>query len=174
MPSTLPARPAHLGWRLLALTYDAFPLLALALAFGALLTAAASLLGHADISDLPWLRPITMAGVWATWGGYFCRSWRRGGATLGMRPWRLRVLASNGQLATWKQLWRRYAWASLPALVALEALPWLGLPNPRWSLWASLAIAAGGLLWALIDRDGCTAYERLSNTRLVRLSDVGA
>lgn len=75
---------------------------------------------------------------------FFAWFWVHGGQTLGMRAWRLRLVALDGNPITWGRAARRFA----AAIVSL--LP-LGL----------------GLLWVLIDRDGMSWHDRLSSTKLV-------
>jgi len=170
MSSPFPhAVPAHLGWRLLALVYDLFPALAVLLLFGALATALATGLGHADLSDLPWAGPLLALGAWAFVGAYFVLSWRRGGQTLGMRPWSLRVVAADGRPATARALALRYAAATLPALLLLEAAGLLPWADRRLPFWIAGAAAAAGLLWSLLDGERAALHDRLSGTRLVRL-----
>lgn len=165
----LEARPAHLGWRLLALVYDLFPVFALCLAFGALVTGVAVALGHPDLSDLPWASPLLLAGTWAFAGGYFVISWARGGETMGMRPWRLRVVDAEGRPAGWRALVARYAWATVPALVALELAALWPWPAKATPFWIAAAIAGAGWVWALLDAEGAALHDRLSRTRLVRV-----
>ena len=173
MPTSIPqARPAPLGWRLLALVYDLFPVFALVLVFGALVTGIATALGHPDVSDLPWMAPLLVAGAWAFTGAYFVLSWSRGGQTLGMRPWRLKVVTPEGAVATRAALLRRYALATLPAIIGIELAALVPGIERLWPFWIGGGIAAGGLLWSLFDRDGAALYDRLSNTRFVRL--IGA
>lgn len=170
MTAPLPeARPAPLGWRLLALVYDLFPAFALCLAFGAAVTALAWALGHPDLSDLPWAGPLLATGVWAFAGAYFVLSWHRGGQTLGMRPWRLRVVGAEGRPAAFAALAKRYAWATLPAFVGLELAALLPWPTPDAPFWVAGALALAGWLWALVDRDHLPLHDRLSGTRFVRL-----
>lgn len=78
------------------------------------------------------------AGIYFTW------SWRRGGQTLAMKTWRIRVVAASGRPVGGAQAWLRY----VLALVGL---------------------AAGGLgfLWALFDADRQFLHDRLAGTRLV-------
>lgn len=133
------ATPAHLGWRLLALVYDAFPLLALLmLASGLFLWARG---GRTVAGDPAWAL-LELALLWTLSGLYFVVSWRRGGQTIGMRPWRLQVLAGDGRLAGPGPLWRRYAVATLS----------LGL----------------GLLWCLFDRERRGLHDLVAGTVLVR------
>ena len=74
-------------------------------------------------------------------------SWKRGGQTLGMRPWRLYVQGTNGA-PSMALLWKRYALGTL-----------------------SLLCGGLGFWWALLDREGLTWHDRLSNTRLVHVPD---
>lgn len=114
------AHPAHPGWRLLALGYDTLPVLAL------LLLASAVFLwlhGGRTVETDPWFAGAQFLACWLLAGGYFVLSWRRGGQTLGMRPWRLRVLAGDGRPAPAPALWARYLVACLtPGLCLLWAL----------------------------------------------------
>lgn len=162
-----PLQPAHLGWRLLALTYDLMPVIAIVFAASALLllvrggqpVAAGSVWSYLDALLL-----------WLVCGGYFVLSWQRGGQTLGMRPWRLQVVDRQGRTPPWPVLFGRYSAATLPALLALPLaglFAGLGRYDP---LWIALAVASLGLLWSLIDREACALHDRLSNTRFVRIN----
>ena len=164
------ALPAHLGWRLLALVYDLFPVFALVLAFGAVVTGIAAALGHPDLSDLPWMAPLLVAGAWSATGAYFVLSWSRGGQTLGMRPWRLKVVALDGAPASRLVLLRRYAFATVPAIVGIELFALLPGIERLLPFWIGAAIAAAGPLWSLLDREGQALYDRLAGTRFVRLA----
>jgi uncharacterized RDD family membrane protein YckC len=132
--------PPLIGWRLLALLYDSLPALGLWFIVAALFTAL-----HGDAvrgGALGWLE---LGALWAVTGLYATASWRRGGQTLGMRPWRLRLSSSTGQAPSWVALWRRYAVATL-----------------------SLLLGGLGFWWAWLDRDGLTWHDRASATRLQR------
>ncbi|GAB3730760.1 RDD family protein [Silanimonas algicola] len=163
------ARPASLGWRLLALVYDLFPVFALVLAFGGVVTAIAAALGHPDLSDLPWMAPVMVAGTWSAAGAYFVLSWSRGGQTLGMRPWRLKVVGDDGHPASRLVLLRRYALATVPAILGIEVAAWLPGIERLLPFWIGAGIAAAGPLWSLVDRDSAALYDRWAGTRFVRL-----
>ncbi|GAB3098397.1 RDD family protein [Lysobacter terrae] len=149
--SAEPTKPAALiGWRLLALLYDFWPVLALWMLISTAFTLGYTFLGHHDphqnirpyslLAWLLWLICWLVAGVYAT------VSWRRGGQTLGMRPWRLHVVSPDGAAApTWSQLWTRYAVGSL-----------------------SLLLGGLGFWWAWFDGERRTWHDRASNTRLRR------
>jgi uncharacterized RDD family membrane protein YckC len=51
--------------------------------------------------------------LWAAIGAYAVVSWRRGGQTIGMKPWRLQVVSAEGTQASWRALMIRYGVASL-------------------------------------------------------------
>ncbi len=81
--------------------------------------------------------------------GFFAWFWVRGGATLGMRAWRLRLIQVDGSNITVPQAMLRFVGAFFSWLL-------LGL----------------GFLWVLIDKDNCTWHDRLSGTRVVVLPKV--
>lgn len=149
-PAQHDERPrALVGWRLLALLYDLLPVVALwflvAMPF-VLLDVAISGDARHNIGPFSAMQWLLWAACWGATGLYATLSWRRGGQTLGMRPWRLRVSGSDGGLAPWRRLWLRYAVGTLSVLAA-------GL----------------GFWWAWIDRDRLAWHDRLSGTRLVRM-----
>ncbi len=76
-------------------------------------------------------------------GLYFVLFWSRGGQTLAMKTWRIRVVTREGVALTWRQAWMRYFWA----------LATLGL----------------GILWAFVDREHQFLHDRLAGTRLVKV-----
>ena len=166
--ASAPHRTAHLGWRLLALVYDLFPAFALAIAYGAVLTGAAALAGRPDLSGLAWAGPLIALGLWATIGAYFVLSWARGGQTLGMRPWGLRVVGDDGKAAARAALLKRYAWATLPAVLVIELAGLMPWDDARLPFGVAAAVAVSGWLWAAVDRDHVPLHDRLSRTRLVR------
>ena len=146
-----PLRPrALVGWRLLALFYDLWPALALWFALSALFAFGYMLAGHDAHQNIPpfsVLQWLLWLACWLAAGAYTTVSWRRGGQTLGMRPWRLRLVAVGGGQPGWRALWLRYAVGTL-----------------------SLLAAGAGFWWAWFDRDRLTWHDRASGTRLQRES----
>ena len=147
-PAPALARPAHLGWRLFALVYDFFPVLALWFAVGGLVLLARGGVPVAPGSPGSWLELLLL---WAVTGGYALLSWRRGGQTLGMRPWRLKVTTADGRHAGMAALALRYAVATL-----------------------SLAAFGLGFWWSLFERERRTWHDLASGTVLVRLEPARA
>ena len=140
---------ALIGWRLLALPSDALPVIALWMLASTAFTVGYTVLGHhpareniAPFSALQWL---LWSCCWVITGLYAVLSWRGGGQTLGMRPWRLQLVDLAGNVPGTRALWRRYAVASL-----------------------SLLLGGLGFWWAWIDRDRLAWHDRASGTRLVR------
>ena len=134
------AQAAGLGWRLLALTYDCLPMIPLLM-----ITSAAFLWlnGGRTVEHAPVLASLQLLTVWLLVGGYFVASWRRGGQTVGMRPWRLKVVATDGKPATLPALCLRYLVACLTPVI--------------------------GLLWTLIDSEHRALHDIASGTLVVRL-----
>ncbi|HST45241.1 MAG TPA: RDD family protein [Luteimonas sp.] len=152
-PAIIPAPPpnaAMVGRRLLALFYDLWPAAALWLLIATVFTVGFTLSGHGpreNIAPFSGLQMVLWAACWVATGLYATHSWRRGGQTLGMRPWRLRVVACNGAPLSARAAWRRYAVATL-----------------------SLLAAGLGFWWAWLDRDRLTWHDRAAATRVVRVA----
>lgn len=111
---------ATLTRRMLAILYDSLALLGV-LAAGTL-TALAFTGGEAIAPGNPWLRLWLLALTY----GYFVVSWRKGGQTLGMRAWKIRVVADDG---------RRASWAALSARFAAAVVSWAALGLGFLSAW---------------------------------------
>ncbi|MBS0211626.1 MAG: RDD family protein [Proteobacteria bacterium] len=162
--STPTATPAHPGWRLLALVYDLLPLIAIWFV--------ASLLDYllrgrhesAPGSAGAWL----MLGLlWLVTGAYFVLSWRRGGHTLGMRAWRLKVLTADGRSAGLRASWLRYVGASAPFL--LFCAGWALRVDAHVALPACVLIGAVDFGWSLLDRERRALHDLLAGTHYVRM-----
>lgn len=89
----------------------------------------------------------TLFQVWllVVCGAYFVYCWTRGGRTLAMRTWHLKVARADGMAIDWRRAWLRYA-------LAVPGLFLFGL----------------GYWWALVDQDGQFLHDRLAGTRLFR------
>jgi uncharacterized RDD family membrane protein YckC len=150
MSDALPAAP--LWRRLLAFVYDLLLLLGLwffvalvAVAINQGPVGAAIENGAVRVQDWPAQLALYTA-LWLVTGIYYTLSWRHGGQTLGMKPWRLRVDAlPRGALDTGRA-WRRYLAACLTVLTA-----------------------GAGLLWCLVDRDRRALHDHLAGTRVALL-----
>jgi len=142
MNSALPmSSAASLGRRLMAMIYDS--LLLLALWF---LAAIPLLWLPPESRSVPWVRPAIQIYFSLVAFGFFGGFWVHGGQTLGMRAWRLQLVADGDSGIGWAR-----------ALVRLLAamLSWLCLGL--------------GFLWILVDRRGMAWHDRLSRTRIILL-----
>ena len=166
MPETphLACLPCPLWRRLLALVYDLLIVVALVMVVGLLcqLATGGRLIrtgAHAVVP--PWYQLLQGAVVAA----YFISSWRRGGQTLGMRPWRIRVCRTDGGTLSRRQSLVRVLAAAAPLLL-LMLEPWIGLPATLWTL---LAAWAGWFAVALFDPHRRALHDLAADSELRRL-----
>ncbi len=75
---------------------------------------------------------------------YFGWLWKRGGQTLAMKTWKIKLVSASGASLTNRQILMRYSLA-----------------------WPSLFACGFGILWALFDSERQFLHDRLSGTRLV-------
>jgi uncharacterized RDD family membrane protein YckC len=135
--------PAGLPRRLAALLYDGLLLLAIFMIVTALflpLTGGEAITPRTN-PTLEYLYRAVLAGIVVIFYGAF---WTRGGQTLGMASWRLKVEREDGTRLTWGDTVKR---------LSAAVLSWLPLGL--------------GYLWILVDRDRRAWHDRLSRTRVV-------
>ena len=85
--------------------------------------------------------------IYVVLGCYFVWYWRRGGQTLAMQTWKLRLVdARSGGAISLRRAWLRYTLA-----------------------WPSVLLAGFGLAWAIIDPQRQFLHDRLAGTRVVLL-----
>lgn len=132
--------PATLWLRIAAAIYDLFPLIGLWM-----LTAALALLvahGTVDAAHptLAW-RYGLRAALLAVTGAYFAISWARGGQTIGMRAWRLRVVDTHGNALPWPRCVLRFLAACLSLGVIALGFVWC-LVDARRRAWHDIAVGS--------------------------------
>lgn len=144
---------ALIGRRMLSLFYDLWPVLALwfltAVPFVLLDVLISGDVRH-NIGPFSAMQWVLWAACWGVTGLYVTVSWRHGGQTLGMRPWRIRVVTAGAGAPDRRALWIRYAVGTL-----------------------SLSLGGLGFWWAWIDRERLTWHDRISGTRVVRVPKTG-
>jgi len=146
MSNRTTAIPASVWLRVLAGTYDTLPLLGLWFLAGAV---ALGLSGGSLQSQQELRKLLTQVLVLAFTAAYFVVSWTRGGQTIGMRAWRLRVMRTDGTRVAWPRALLRFT----VALVSLGAL-------------------GAGFAWALLDPGKRTWHDIAADTRVVRLEKI--
>jgi uncharacterized RDD family membrane protein YckC len=132
-----PRAPA-LARRLASALYDA--LLVVALMF----IATFPFLAFFGDATHGWRRHLLQAWIVFVVGAYFVWFWTRGGQTLPMKTWRIRLVRHDGAPVGAARAVHRYA-------LAILGIAALGL----------------GFLWALLDRDRQFLHDRLAGTALV-------
>jgi uncharacterized RDD family membrane protein YckC len=137
--------PASLWLRLAAAIYDLFPLLALWMVSAGIVLLAAH--GEVDVAHPSFAYRFALrSALVAVTAAYFVVSWSRGGQTIGMRAWRLRVVGADGRALTWARALLRFG-VALISLVALGA----------------------GFIWCLVDREKRAWHDLAARTVLVRM-----
>ena len=161
MDPTHASVPCPLWRRLTALLYDLLAVMAIVMVVGLLcqLATGGRLIATGPHTTIAWwYQPLQGLVVAA----YFALSWLRGGQTLGMRPWHIRLVAADGGKVMPGQALRRLIVAALPLLL-LELAPWLGLQVALW------AMAIGWALWfapALLDPRRRALHDLAAGTEL--------
>ena len=130
--------PAGFLVRLASMLYDSI------LLFGVLWLASA--IASPLHPEAGWRRALFQAFLVAVIFGYYALFWVRGGQTLAMKTWRIRITSAAGQPVSLGRALARFA-------LALPSIGCLGV----------------GLVWALFDKDKQFLHDRLSGTRLVRI-----
>lgn len=146
MPLATTDLPCPLWRRLLALVYDLLIVVAIVMVVGLLcqLATGGQLIHTAGKTVVPiWYQLLQALVVLA----YFISSWRRGGQTVGMRPWHIRVTRDDGGTPSVQQALIRVLVAAAP-LVLLMLEPVIGL---RPTLWTLLGVWAAWFAVALFD-----------------------
>jgi len=131
-------RAPALGRRLASGVYELLILAALAM------VATFPFLAVLGDSTQGWRRHVLQVWLLVVAGAYFAWFWTRGGQTLPMKTWRIRLVRADGAgVGLWRAI-HRYVIAALGFLA-------LGL----------------GFWWALVDRDRQFLHDRLAGTALV-------
>lgn len=136
--------PCPLWRRLAALVYDLLIVIAIVMVVGLLcqLATGGTLIATGAQTVIPFWYPALQGLVIAA---YFIGSWRRGGQTLGMRPWRIRLTRADGGTPSMQQAVIRAVVAAAPLLL-LAVEPLIGLHAMLWTLllvwafWFALAL----------------------------------
>jgi len=81
-------------------------------------------------------------------GYYFIWFWTRGGQTLSMQTWKIRVVTVDGNLLSKRTAITRY-------LIAVIGILFFGI----------------GIVWAFVDRDHQYLHDRLAGTRIIKTTE---
>jgi uncharacterized RDD family membrane protein YckC len=136
---------AGFGRRFAALVYDFLLIAALLMAYTAAVVVPRGSAVTRSNAGIWWYA--YCAGEVAVIGGYYLINWIHSGQTLGMRAWRLRAVDDSGKALKLVPATLRLAWGVLA--------------------WAPAAL---GVLWLYVDPEHLALHDRLSRTRVIRLS----
>lgn len=114
------------------------------LVFAILFLASYLFLSLARDAQEGWPRLVFQTYLFAVCGAYFMFCWVRGGQTLPMKTWGMRLVTADGQALSTRTALLRYLFA-VPAICS-----------------------GASLVWALFDRDRQFLHDRLAGTRIVR------
>lgn len=149
--------------RLVALAYDLLIVLAIVMVVGLLCQLATG--GQLIATGAHAVAPLWYQGLQGVVvAAYFIVSWRRGGQTVGMRPWRIRVCRDDGGTISLQQAAIRVLVAAAPMLL-LALAPMLGLHATLW------AVLGAWTLWfavALFDPRGRALHDIAADTEVQR------
>ena len=131
--------------RFAAMFYDCLLLFAVSMAYGAVYLGLQKLFFQST-TDMA-KGPLFQLGWLLILMSFFCYFWRRGGQTLGMRAWRLKLVQQDTLTAvTYRQCLLRYLFATL-----------------------FLFLLGMGYWWSFIDKDRQTLQDRLTKTQVILL-----
>ena len=162
LPATASACP--LWRRLAAMLYDLLAVVAIVMVVGLLcqLATGGKLISTGAVVHIPVWYPLLQGALIAA---YFIASWRLGGQTLGMRPWRIRLVRQGGGVPSFRQLVIRLVIAAAPLLV-LGLAPMLGL---RTTLCVLGLVWASWFVPALFDVHRRALHDFVAGTELRRI-----
>ena len=93
----------------------------------------------------PVLHALFQLWLMSVLAAYFTYCWQRGGQTLAMKTWHIRLARADGSALSSSQALARFCLAA-----------------------GSLALLGAGFLWGFVDRDRQFLHDRLIGTRLYR------
>lgn len=130
--------PASLARRAFALIYEALLLAAV------LLAGVLPFVALTQDADRILVRPLLQLYLLALAGAYFIWQWRRGGQTLAMKTWRLRLVTQAGGPLVPRQALARFVFAA-----------------------AGCLLVGAGFLWVFVDRERLFLHDRLAGTKII-------
>ncbi|HQV48140.1 MAG: RDD family protein [Dokdonella sp.] len=136
-------RAAPFWRRIAALIYDLLVLMAIWMVTAALILLAFQ--GEVDVARQPPLYHVLLqAALFVVTALYFVVSWRKGGQTIGMRAWRVRIVDANGHSPDFPRALLRFVCALL-----------------------SLLLLGAGFIYCLFDGERRAWHDVMAKTRMV-------
>jgi len=158
--------------RLASLGYEGLIVTAILVAGGLAFSGAAALLrsvGTSAVAPAGLERVLLQAFLVTLLGAYFVRSWIRGGQTLAMKAWKLRLVRTDGSVVGAGQALMRFVFNGLVLGAGAAAAMWLWRHPGSVPGWLAALPAVVDLGWILCDRERQFLHDRLTRTRVVRI-----
>lgn len=159
--------PPTLKRSLASLFYELLLVVALLLTVTAVLTPLQMLIGQGTLFKTL-LKTVLVLALFA----YFGYCWVRGGQTVAMKTWRIKLVNAHGGGIVWKQAAARYV-IGLVLFVGMPAVSYLGWAkaygHQPQALWLALSWCLIPFLAKFYDRDKLFLHDRLAGTRQVVL-----
>ena len=162
--------------RLASLGYEGLLVAAILVVGGFAFSGAAAMLGAlgtAAGAATGLERALLQTFLVALLAAYFVRSWIRGGQTLAMKAWKLRLVRTDGSVVGAGQALMRFVFTGLVFGAGAAAAMWLWRHPGSVSGWLAALPAIVDLGWILCDRDRQFLHDRLTRTRVVRMDGAG-
>lgn len=116
-----------------------------------------------------WQRTALQFYLAAVFAAYFLWCWLRGGQTLAMKAWGIRLVAPGKARIPPRVAFTRMLLAGLFVGAFCAAVVGAFVHHNPWVAFVTLAVSGLGLGWALVDRDRQFLHDRLAGTRLVQV-----
>jgi len=156
-----PRAGTSLARRLAAMAYEGLVVTAI------LLIASFPFAGAASARLEGLTRHLFQAYLFLVLGLYFVWCWRRGGQTLPMKAWKLRIVDRRGLPPATPRAVLRYALAAA-ALGSAAVAAIVLVQHPREpGAWLALVPGVVTILWSVVDRDRQFLHDRLAGTWIV-------
>ncbi len=120
-----------------------------------------------------WQRTALQAYLAAVFAAYFLWCWLRGGQTLAMKAWRIRLVSPGKSRVSPRTALARLVLAALFVGSFCAALIAAFVHRNPWIAFATLVASGTGIGWALVDRERQFLHDRLAGTRLVLVGEDG-
>jgi uncharacterized RDD family membrane protein YckC len=118
-----------------------------------------------------WQRTALQFYLAAVFAAYFLWCWLRGGQTLAMKAWKIRLVVPGRTRIPARTALARLLLAAIFVGSFCTALAAAFIHRNPWVAFVTLAFSGVGLGWALFDRDRQFLHDRLAGTRLVLVSN---
>lgn len=118
--------------------------------------------------------PVYKSYVFFVWFIFLSWFWMRGGQTLGLTAWKLKIIELNQQPITLWHALLRFLSALFPWVVAFFIVFLTGkiFPEIGSAKYLLLILGFAGIFWSLIDKDGLMFHDKFSTTKIISIHQL--